>query len=69
MYGTDRRYRGKRSGGDDGFGGLADSAGADSAEAVLAAAWAAEPVQAEAVATQPAAARAEAGKNVYRKNS
>ena len=34
----------------------------------LAAAWAAEPVQAEAV-TQPAAARAEAGKNVYRKNS
>ena len=35
---------------------------------VLAAAWAAEPVQAEAV-TQPAAARAEAGKNVYRKNS
>ena len=43
-------------------------ASADSAEAVLAAAWAAEPVQAEAV-TQPAAARAEAGKNVYRKNS
>ena len=35
-------------------------ASADSAEAVLAAAWAAEPVQAEAV-TQPAAARAEAG--------
>ena len=70
MYGTDRRYRGKRGGGDHGFGRLRrDLAGAASEEAVSAAARAAEPDLAEAV-TQPGRRRKRRlVKNVYRKNS